>query len=82
MVVLGSSGLDVHPIVKLAERAQERGAKVLAEMVKLGFVERHMQLEQAQADALHAALTAVLVDHGIDPGVVPPTSAWCPRLPT
>ena len=19
---------------------------------------------------------------GIDPGVVPPTSAWCPRLPT
>lgn len=75
VVVLGSSGLDVHPLVKLHERARDAALKWMAEMVKLGFVERHMQLEQAQADALHAALTAVLVDHGIDPGVVLPDLA-------
>lgn len=75
VVVLGSSGLDVHPLVKLAERAQERGAKVLAEMVKLGFVERRVQIEEAQAEALQSALTAVLADHGIDPGLVLPDLA-------
>lgn len=75
VVVLGSSGLDVHPLVKLAERAQERGAKVLAEMVKLGFVERRVQIEEAQAEALQQALTAVLADHGIDPALVLPDLA-------
>lgn len=75
IIVLGSSGLDVHPLVKLAERAQERGAKVLAEMVKLGFVERRVQIEEAQADALQQALAAVLADHGIDAGLVLPDLA-------
>ncbi len=75
IVVLGTSGLDVHPLVKLAERAQERGAKVLAEMVKLGFVERRVQIEEAQADALQQALASVLADHGIDAGLVLPDLA-------
>ena len=75
VIVPTASGLDVHPLVKLAERAQDRVLKGAADMVKLGFVERRVQVEEAQAAAIEAALLAVLADHGIDPTVVLPDLA-------
>lgn len=75
IVIPTASGLDVHPLVKLVERAQDRVLKVTAEMVKLGFDQRRVQIEEAQADALQAALTAVLADHGIDADLVLPDLA-------
>lgn len=75
VIVPTASGIDVHPLVKLAERAQDRVLKGAADMVKLGFVERRVQVEEAQAAAIEAALLAVLADHGIDPTVVLPDLA-------
>ncbi len=75
VVVATATGMDVHPLVKLSERAQDRARTVLAEMVKLGFVERHVALEESQAQLLHAALTAALTEAGIDPDNVLPIVA-------
>jgi len=75
VVVPAGQGLDVHPLVKLNERAQERSRTVLAEMVKLGFMERRTQLEEGQAALMAQVLVAALNKAGVDPNTVMPLVA-------
>jgi hypothetical protein len=43
---------------------------------------QHAPVHQLEVDDLHALLLDAGEKGGMEPGVVPPTSAWWPRLPT
>lgn len=75
VVVPAGQGLDVHPLVKLNERAQERSRTVLAEMVKLGFMGRRADIEESQAALLQQVLVAALTKAGVDLNTVMPIVA-------
>jgi hypothetical protein len=67
----GTSGLvgddgDIHPMVKLHERAQERLAKVLADMERIGIAHHLADIEEAKAAALFAAVVRALQSAGVD----------------
>ena len=75
IVIPAGQGLDVHPLVKLNERAQERSRTVLAEMVKLGFMGRRADIEESQAALLQQVLVAALTKAGVDLNTVMPIVA-------
>lgn len=75
VVVPAGQGLDVHPLVKLNERAQERSRTVLAEMVKLGFMGRRADIEESQAALLQQVLVSALTKAGVDLNTVMPIVA-------
>ncbi len=75
IVVPTGHGIDAHPVVKMNERAQERTRTVLADMVKLGFMERRTQLEEGQAALMAQVLVAALTKAGVDPNTVMPIVA-------
>lgn len=72
LLVATMGGHDLHPLVKLAERTQERATKALAELVKLGLVERRVELEARDSQVLEGVLVEVLAEAGVDAGLVLP----------
>ena len=61
-----AGAVDVHPMVKLHERAQERLAKVLADMERIGIAHHLADIEEAKAAALFAAFVQGLQAAGVD----------------
>lgn len=56
----------VHPFVALAERAQERAAKILVEIERLNLEDRMTSKAEAEAMALFEFILGGLADAGVD----------------
>lgn len=67
-----ATGTDLHPLVKLVERFDDRARSVLADMVKLGLVERQVQIDEHDSQVLETVLIEVLTEAGVDLGRVLP----------
>lgn len=61
----GKVGEQMRAEVLLFERAQERFAKILIDITKLGIEARLAQIEQQQVDVVDRALTAALAASGL-----------------
>lgn len=55
--------------VALHERAQDRLAKILVDMEKIGIAERHVTIAEADAQAIVAVVARRLTESGVDPEV-------------
>ena len=68
LIVQSPSGnYDLHPLYKALERAMDRHAKLLADMAKIGLVERQVVLEEQKIATTVRALRMVFQRVGIDP---------------
>lgn len=68
LLVLDPAGhYKVHPLVTMAEAADERLAKVLAEMTKLGIADRLAKLQEDQVELAVAAVKLMLERMGHNP---------------
>lgn len=70
-----ANGPKLNPLVELLERSQTHAAKILTDMVRHGFTERRVLVEEAQHAVLNTALRAVLERHGVDAALVLPDLA-------
>lgn len=66
LLVPTSSGIDIHPLVKFSERALTEARAAMAEMVKLGFTERRLRLDEQDSALLEAVLVDALTEAGVD----------------
>ena len=67
LLVPTSTGWDVHPLLKALERAMDRHTKLLADMAKIGLVERQVVLREQQIEITVRAARLVFTRMGLDP---------------